>query len=158
MHRKVKLMAIILNLQLMGDDALIRRFNALPEKMQGKVFRPAVRVATKLVMQDAKKNAPKRTGALRRGLFIKPFKRKRRGGNIGLMILTPTRDKLNIKSDAKWYYPSLAELGHKKRKSGGRVEGRPFLRNAIKNNRAAALDTLRREMRTRIGALQWPSR
>jgi HK97 gp10 family phage protein len=158
MHREGGLMAIILNVQILGADALIKQFNALPEKMQKQVFRPAVRGATKQVMQNAKKNAPKRTGAMRRGLFIKPFKRKRKGGSIGLMILTPTRETLNIKADAKWYYPSFVELGHKKRGGRGRVAGRPFLRDAIKNNRAAALDTLRRVMKTRMEMMRWPSR
>lgn len=140
-------MAATIKISMIGDKALIKRFNDLDAKSQGKVFRPAVRKSVNPVLTTARALAPKRSGAMARGLTIRAFRsaKKLRKG-VGAMVVTPTREKLGIAEKAAWYYPSLVELGHKKKGGRGRVAGRPFLRNALKSNKSRVFQILRSEI------------
>ena len=60
-----------------GMFLLTRRLRTLEAKLQKKVVRQAIRKSLKPVLQDAKREAPKRTGALRKSVKVRSFKRSR---------------------------------------------------------------------------------
>lgn len=62
-----------------GIDEIDRRLKDLEPKLQRKVIRQAMREGMKLVRDEAKRNAPVRTGMLRRAIKVRGATKPRRG-------------------------------------------------------------------------------
>lgn len=137
-----------ISIGLIGDKELIDAFDRLTYQSQKKVFRPAARAAAKVILPIAKSLAPRDTGAMASTLMVRAIKsgRRQRLKVVGARVMTGTKAKLGIAHDTRWYYPAHVELGHKKR-GGGKVEERPFLRDALDQGRAKALAALKAKIR-----------
>lgn len=109
-----------------------------------------------------------RPGALKRGIRIRALKSKRgKFQNFGSVIFTPTREKLKIPGDYKWYYPALLEYGWNPRRKGIgqavkriarkvlRLKGkavapRSFMRKGLDENRATIFGMIAKDLKAAI--------
>ena len=123
------------DISLIGDKELIRRFNALPAKAEKKVFRQAARKVAKMILVSAKQKCPVRTGALKESLKVKAMKRSR--NRIGILIGSGS-DEPVLSGDT--FYSAFVELGTKK------TAAKSFLRPALEQNRARGMEMLREEI------------
>jgi hypothetical protein len=99
------------DISLIGDKKLAETFRKMEFKAQKKVFRQAVREASKPILQKAKELVPVDTGNLRDSLKLRalPF----RPGVIGVTVMTGKRSELGIAADDKHFYPAIIEYRHK---------------------------------------------
>jgi len=135
--------AIQIQYDLIGDKRILRMFEKLAARAQKKVYRQAARKAAKPILQTAKAKVPVDSGKLKKSLKIKAIKRSRT--QVGVVVVTGTRQQLGIDSSEKGYYPAHLELGHKDR-SGKQIPARPFLRNSLKSHRGRSNRIFRNEM------------
>lgn len=124
---------------LTGDKKLDRLFSSLPKKVQGKVIRPALREAAKIISAKAKTNAPVDTGLLRESLRVRAGKRTRK--NV-IRVLVQTEAGFY---KGKTFYGAFQEFGHRQgsRKLGNArqmIEGKHYIKRAYDStaNRAKA--------------------
>ncbi len=118
-----------INISLLGDKALQRKLDALPNKLAKKVMRQALREGARPVLASAKANAPVLTGRMKKSLKLRAMKARR--GNFGVVIMTGTREQLGIDPKDKSYYPFAVEFGFKRHN----VPAHPFIRPALDDNR-----------------------
>lgn len=134
------------DMTMLGDKKLIKQLAKLPDRLQKKILRSAMRKAAKPVLASAKSKVPRVTGIntdpLRKGLKVKALKRSR--NRIGVRIVTPERSVLGIPEGSKWYYPAHIELGTSK------VAAVPYLRNAVAENKEQVFSIIRREVASGI--------
>lgn len=114
-------------LDLLGDKKLSAALAAVERVPQRRIMRVAMRESYRMVHRAAKQNAPRDTGALRRGIKLRAIKRNRR--KVGVGVFLPDRIKLGLDPDGKWYYPAIVEYGH------DNVPPNPFLRNVHDQNK-----------------------
>lgn len=94
---------------LTGNERLDRAFEELPNRLQKKVLREALRPAAKVIQGQAKSNIPKRSGKGAESLKVKAGKRSRsRPDQVSVLVITA----------AGWfkgseYYLAFGELGFK---------------------------------------------
>lgn len=127
------------DISILGDKDLDRKFAQATAKLQKKVLRPAMRKGARPILQDAKVGAPVRLGRMKKTLKIRAMKRSR--NRIGVMIQTGTRAQLGIDANDPYYYPMAVETGTR------RMAARPFMRPALKKNKAKTMGILSREIR-----------
>lgn len=137
-------MAQLFDLKLFGDKKLQRAIDDLDRKIQRKYMRVALRAGAKLIASQFRANTPVFTGRLRRGIKIRAVKPRR--GRFGVMIMTPTREKLGLPANTKWYYPAVLEWGGVT-KSGRVIPALAFGRRALETTRTAAINL--------VGATLW---
>jgi len=132
---------------------LLKKLRKLPEKVRKNVIVGAVRAGAKPIVEEAKKNAPVRTGALRDSIGVK--KMRTRDKNIVLFTISPMRKSIakhfrangvrwSIKGEVDPYYAHFVEFGTKK------MAAHPFMRPAYENKGEEAIDAAREYMRKRI--------
>lgn len=131
-----------LSAEVLGSEELIKAFEALEPRLQGKTFRAATTQATKLIRKAVLARVPVDSGNLKKGIKARSLPRSRK--TIGRAVYLPERAALGIDKDDKWYYPAFAEYGTR------RQPAKPFLRPAYDANEQAALEVLRREIRKGI--------
>lgn len=139
---------------VIGDQALLAKFERLTNTQQSKVVRPAVNMATSPWVKKAKQLARRfprgryrgSEGVLAKALG-KSVKKYRRSGKVygivGARQGRGTRDKQDRPRDP-WYYDHLVEFGTK------RWSGRPIIGKAFMRMKAASVIILRREIGRRI--------
>lgn len=95
---------------------------------------PVKKSATK-VAQLARKNAPRRTGALRKGIKVRSRKEKTRKGKIVYDVwMDREMNDTFVKSSRnghRYYYPGSQEYGFRTRR--GRVQGLYFMKQAAED-------------------------
>ena len=144
-----------------GGKALQRALNELPGKLQRRGIGKAAGKAAAVIVRQAKANAPKASGALKRNIkreswrsryYAKVFAigvahgpvPKNVGGGLG--VLESRSGKLTIKTlsarerrgDDPFYF-RWQELGWHHAKSGKRIAPTEYLQDAIKQKRAEAI-------------------
>lgn len=128
---------------LTGDKQLDRRLKNLDAKLGKKVVRQATRKALRPVMLTTKRNAPKDSGVLRKSVKIRALKRSRSrfgsrvsgiGGN-------------NFAGTA--YYGGFQEWGWKT-KSGRKIPGKRFMKQAAESKRRSAIVIFKAEVKKGI--------
>lgn len=142
--------------QLTGDRELDRKFARLPEVVQRKVLRPALRGAAKMYQRAIQTEAPAVTGALAKSFKVRAAKRSRT--NKGKVTVQARSDALEFKGDT--FYGAFVHFGHRLGKRATRkklrsprrdrralVEGNPFVKRAAQTVDASAkqwsLDAIR---------------
>lgn len=98
-------------LKVTGLEDLDRRLSQLPRKMQTRVLGNATRAAARVIRDAAKRNVPKRTGALHRAIKVKG-KRLRSGtyvAKVGLDLSGHSTKKLT--DQQRGYYGLFLEFG-----------------------------------------------
>ena len=133
------------DISMIGDKALIKKFNSLEPKLAKKILNKSLRKAAKIVLVQAKANVRVVSGntskALRKGLTLKKLKgKKRRRNQVSVDVRTPTRSEMGIGNNEKWYSPAHIELGTR--------FTRPlsYLRSATKQKASTVMALLRREI------------
>lgn len=96
-------------LVITGSKRLTRMLNALGSKQARAFHRKAIRTAAKVVLAEAKRRSPVRTGKLRSSLTVKALKRSRKG--IGVQV---TQKEGAFKGEA--FYGSFVEFGYRRGK------------------------------------------
>lgn len=105
-------MAGAINITLSGDRQLLAKLDRLSKKDSRAVVRKAARKAAKPVMQQARANAPVKTGALKKSIKVRAIKRSRT--RIGVRISTTGLESV---FQGKQFYGAFQEYGWK---PGGR--------------------------------------
>ncbi len=103
-------MARFIDLQIEGLPVLNRAFARLPYVLQGKVLRPALRDASRIVLDRARQLAPRRSGRLAAGKWTIRAATGRKG-IVGVRVNSPTREQLGIPATATGFYPYSQEFG-----------------------------------------------
>ena len=130
-------MSSFIDISMIGDKKTQKAFKKMEIKMQGKVFRKAVRDAAEPVLALAKMYTPVDTGKTRDSLKIRAGTGKR--GTIGVRIQTGTRKELGIAPDEKFFYPAVVEYNHQS-----------YLRRAIDNDPGSVRNHVARVIKASI--------
>jgi HK97 gp10 family phage protein len=109
-----------------GADKIDAALSAIEKNVAKKIARKALREGGKIILKEAKSNAPKESGALKKSIKLRAGKSKKKG-----------RASVVIGTGAKWFqgdqfYGAFLEFGHKagSRKLGDarkQVEAKPYL-------------------------------
>ena len=124
-----------------GMPLLTRRLRTLEAKLQKKVIRQAIRKSLKPIQQDAKREAPKNTGALRKSVKIRSFKRSR--VRVGAKVTTGTATS-DFKGDE--FYGAFVNYGTK------HIRGNRWLNKVAKKNKRKARRIFTEHVRAGIKA------
>jgi len=98
-----------MTMELQGADFLSKQMKAFGPTVSQAAGKRGVSKAAQLVRREIRKNAPKRTGTLRRSIGYKTYGRKNgtsKSAYVGLR-------KLKNESKGRWYYRTL-EFPHKR--------------------------------------------
>ena len=117
---------------------LARALKRLPITLQKKIIRPALRKGFKPVFAATKAAVPVDEGKLKRGLKLRALKRSR--GAVGVRIITPPREALDIPANAPGYYPAHIELGT------ATQAARPFMRASFDAHKERTIAIIAREI------------
>lgn len=143
--------------KLEGAQELLARLKVLPSKMPKKIFKKALRAGAKIVLAEAKKNAPVKTGALRKSLKV----RAGRAGKNRVSMLVSTR-RGDFKGNE--FYGAFQEFGWKAGKRKGKhgrafagdkrkkIEGKHYIERAYDSKKKAATDAVIAELRAGLDA------
>ncbi|MFQ5626654.1 MAG: HK97-gp10 family putative phage morphogenesis protein, partial [Methyloligellaceae bacterium] len=131
-----------IDISILGDKELQRMLNDKLPKDAKKAMRKGLRAGARPVLKQAKDTAPKRTGALRRGIKLRALKRSRK--SIGVTVSLPTRESLGIPAGAKYYYPAALEFGTK------HIPAKRFLRAALYDNEKRFFGIVRSTLRNEL--------
>lgn len=144
--------------RVIGDNELRATLMTLRGATQRRILRPGIKASLSPILKEARRLAPKRSGALRKALASKVHVNHRTGqivGMVGVRHNVETNGKIaNIyaqRVEFGWNHRSKARRGKKKYPkfklsdaakievgSHGRA-AQPFLRPALKNKRAEAV-------------------
>jgi HK97 gp10 family phage protein len=126
--------------KLEGAKALERQLKALPDKVERQILRQAVTAAAKPVLEEAKAQAPVKSGALRTSLKVRAGKRRK--GSVGRQVVT--KDGF---FKGEQFYGAFIELGTKF------IEAREFMLNAFRRNKNFAIALIRAHIKAGIAAV-----
>lgn len=158
-----------------GLDALKRRMDDLPKKMQRRALGRGVRAAAVLVRNAARADAPVKTGAIRRNVQVKKVRypdgvkyiigvehgkivaasagravRKAKGG--GVKVVKANRRELRREDPFYYRFQELGftAVGRRRGGAGRKVPGRHFLEQALTRNASRAVEIMRGEISTAL--------
>jgi HK97 gp10 family phage protein len=131
-----------LKVSLFGDREIAQKFKTLPTKVANKVLRQALRPAAKIVLEQAKKEVPVVTGALKKSLKVRAGKRRK--GSVKVLVQTAEGF-----FKGKTYYGGFVHFGHRigsRRLGDSRklVPPNPFVSRAFEAKSNEALATTER--------------
>ncbi len=118
---------------LTGDKALDRKLAQMPTKVRNKMLRTGLKAGLTPILDDARNNAPTKSGLLHRSIKIRAAKRSR--GTVGQAIITKEGF---FKGEA--FYAGFLEFGTKF------ISPLGFIKQAFERRKQQALDTTRREL------------
>lgn len=126
-----------------GFEALNKALRSVGNRTGGLVLEKAAEAGAKFIVDEAKRLAPKKSGALASGITAQ----------VGRMQVG--RVQINISYNKRQWYGKLVELGHAlKRKRGGKTVGhvpaKPFLRPALDAKAEAAKDAVGASLRASL--------
>ena len=145
-------MAVTGSIKLIGGKELDRKLKALPRKVAKKILRQALRAGAKIILAQAKANAPVATGQLKKSLKVRAMKRTRKG-TVGFKVQTKAGD---FKGDE--FYGSFLEYGFRRGKRPGKgaeytreiVPAQPFMRPAFDSKKDEAVAVISKELSAKI--------
>ena len=147
-----KLDAVSIDIRILGDKELITQLNRLAGQGRSALFGAAAKKAMKIVLRDVRNRTPVLTGSLKKSWKfsqIKTMSARKSGGFVGARILFPRRRDLNIKANAKGYYPASLEFGFQ-HSNGDYVPPVRMVRDSLYANRSAVYNELKSDLRQRI--------
>ncbi|MFO1007566.1 MAG: HK97-gp10 family putative phage morphogenesis protein [Planctomycetaceae bacterium] len=121
--------------QIFGTNQVSKLLQGLEKKVAKKCLRQAMRPAMKVVLEQAKKNAPVDTGAVKRNIKIRAAKRSTRYIGINVQIGSEGDYK------GKQFYGSFLEYGTRY------IKPRAFLKNAYTSTKNEARAEAMRRLR-----------
>jgi HK97 gp10 family phage protein len=147
----------MIKLTVRGDKAIMRKLKGMVPAARKKVLTKAARTAAKPLLQQARSNAPTRTGALRKAIKLRAKKKNRRGV-VGVSVAV----------GAKWFvgdefYGAFQEFGWKAGTRPGKnskepdtrpqIEGKHYIERAYQTGGQRALRTFMDEVPREIEKL-----
>jgi HK97 gp10 family phage protein len=134
-----------------GGKALLRDLKQLPDKLSKKVLRVSMRDASKVILKAVKKEAPKRSGQLRKAIKVRSSKRRK--NKIGFRVSMAAGD---YKGDA--FYGSFIEFGWRSgpRRLGSKRKQQPargYMQKAFKASAKSATETFTLRARRELALL-----
>lgn len=135
-----------------GVDEIVRQLKRVG-KAPAKVLTTATKKGANIIRSQAKSDAPKNTGALKRSIKIKSEKRKTGKKVYQIKFIGDNLAKVS-KSGKRSFYPVSQEYGWTD-KNGKRHlgDGKKFLRNALSNNRNLVQEVLISEIQRGLGEI-----
>ena len=127
---------------LTGDKALNRKLKKLTGKDAKAVVRKATRPALKPVLQEARADAPVKTGQLKKNIKIRALPRSR--SSLGSRVTSGLGKNANS-GDA--FYGAFLEYGTK------RIEAKRFMKGAAEKKRSQVLNIYKKEVGQNITKL-----
>jgi HK97 gp10 family phage protein len=127
------------SIEITGIKELNKSLYAFSRKLGDKVVIDSMKQGARLVQRQAKRNAPKRTGMLRRGIVVRKSKihNGRRRPTIGVYLGLRKGKGKDDPKDA--FYGRFIEDGFKPRGKSNRVKGRKFIKNAFRQQKNNAV-------------------
>ena len=133
----------LVSITIKGGKKLDNKLKKMDRRVATKVLKTSFKAAMEPVKAEAKRRAPRDTGALIRSIRIGVYNGK---DYVGAVVKTGTRKQLKIPANAKSYYPAFIEYGSQ----GERA--RPYLRSALFKKRKVVLkrvsDDIRKALET----------
>jgi HK97 gp10 family phage protein len=126
-----------ISIQVSGLDEVNRALYAYSQQLGDTVVLKALREGAKVMQKQARANAPKRTGKLRRNITIKNSRiySKRRGrGTLGVYLSISQKGKADNRRNA--FYGRFIEHGTK------HIRPRKFIDNAYNQRREASANVI----------------
>lgn len=123
------------NFEIVGMKELLAQIDRLGKVPQVAVNKAAQKGAT-IARKAAKANAPRLTGALKRGIILKKERKTKPGKTVYDVMMNPAMNDIFVKvskSGKRSYYPASQEYGFFTR-DGGYVQGKRYLSNALSGN------------------------
>jgi HK97 gp10 family phage protein len=108
-----------LNTEIHGLEEIIRKLNALPDKLENKVVRAAIRQGANIIKEKAKSYVPIDTGDLKKSIKVTGTRYQK--GKISFVI----RPSGNKKKGVSVFYARFIENGTSK------MHAQPFMRPAF---------------------------
>ena len=128
-----------------GFEELNKALRDVGNRAGGLVLEKAAEAGAKIIADEAKRLAPRKTGALAEGITIEPAR------------IQNGRAQINIGFSKKTWYGRLVELGHhvRRAKKGQKntskfVPPHPFLRPAFDAKAAEAVDAVENSLRDQL--------
>ena len=118
-----------IEIEVSGESNIDLALRTLGPKIEKRILTKAFRVGAKVILRQAQVNLAgisrtgRHTGQISRRLSVRALRRRK--NRVGVIVQTPTREKLGIPAGNKWYYPAHIELGTR------RTTAQPYLRNAF---------------------------
>ena len=128
-----------------GGKKLDKKLKAMDRRLAGKALKTGMKAAMEPVKTEAKRRAPRDTGALIRSIRIGVYSGR---DYAGAVVKTGTRKQLKIPSDAKSYYPAFIEYGSQS------VRARPFLRSAFASKKKVVLNRVIKDIKRAIETIK----
>jgi HK97 gp10 family phage protein len=129
----------------------LKKLGGVPQKHVTSSARKGMNV----ILRDAKANAPRDTGALRKGTVLKGERSKVKGKKVYRVVFDRRMNDVFQKKDASGkitgYYPVSQEYGFFAR-NGRYIPGFKFVHNALENNAGKMAKTIVETMKKKIDA------
>ena len=110
-------MAISANLRIEGADALLRKLQGIPRKVERQIVRDGLRAGARVIQAAAKREAPRDSGDLAESIVVRAARRLRRG-QIGIDVRT---DQGFFKGEQ--FYAGFIEFGWDKQETYRAADG-----------------------------------
>lgn len=123
-----------------GLNKLMKDISKL-EKLPQKQITKGARKGANVILKQARANAPKRTGTMRKGIYLKA-ERSKRGKKVFQITFRSKPEFVKVTKDGtRYFYPASQEFGFRT-VDGGRVEGKHFLTEAMAVKSGEAAETM----------------
>lgn len=144
-------MAADVDIRIEGVRDIQAALRRLPASVANKAVRGAVQKAVGLFRDEARRRAPKRTGALKRAITAATFGGK--GKDIAGRVYVSRRllKFARTQQSRKVFYAHLVEFGFTAR-DGSKVPGKGFMRAAYETQKGNALKVFSDETQKRLDA------
>lgn len=122
------------------------------DRVAQKVITKSAKSGANIALKDARANAPKSTGNLKKSIKLKAEKRRKGKKVYDIKFIGENLVKIST-TGKRSFYPASQEFGWVD-EQGRRHEGKRFLRNAIDNNRGQIEQEVLRTMYTGLGGVR----
>jgi len=138
----------VIDISMIGDKALQRKLEKLADpKLQRDIVVESAMIAGQPVLEEAKRQAPVKSGLMRDTLRLK----KARAMKLpGARMSTGTRKQMGIDPKSPWYYPAHIEYGFYNQRVRRHIPANPFMRRALDMRRPQAIELFEKALRSRL--------
>ncbi len=147
--------------EIKGLKELSKALKAFPQNVQKNILRSSIRAAASDILKEARKNVPKRRGALRKSLAIVP-RRYRTKSLIGFyvgprtdilkqeLISAGIEEKKLVSKNTGFQYSSVMNYGGLVELGSSKMAASPYLRPALESKADEVINEVRKKMSQRI--------
>ncbi|MCL2646025.1 MAG: HK97 gp10 family phage protein [Phycisphaerales bacterium] len=149
----------LFDFQLKGADELLAALRQLDDKGSNKVMSRALKAGAGIVLNQARQDAPKRTGAMAAALKIKTANKKRKHRLAATVTLGGSMFKGKFYAPFTNYgrhvgYRSLASIVAKKDQTAKFIEGTRWMNKSFEKSAPAALEAIGQTARQELNSVK----